>query len=59
MAKKISVICITFVLLWMVCITTQTCSWTKKRCAKVVNRLKKNSCAYEYKPSGTFRNLYF
>ena len=53
---KISVSFMMFVLLWMVCFTLdENCK--KERCDKLVKRLCKNSCAYECKPTGTFRNL--
>ena len=53
---KISVLFMKFVLLWMVCFTCDK-NWKKKQCEKIVKRLEKKSCAYECKPSGTFRNL--
>ena len=58
MVKKISVISIAFVLLWMVCITTQA-NWKNKRCDKAVKRLeKKCKSAGLFKIPGTFRILY-
>ena len=56
MAMKISVLFMTFVLLWTVCFTCGK-NWKKKQCDKIVNRLENKSCEYECKPSGTFRNL--
>ena len=53
---KISVLFMTFVLLWTVCFTCGK-NWKKKQCDKIVKRLEKKSCEYECKPSGTFRNL--
>ena len=64
MVMKISVISITFVLLWMVCITTQK-KWKQSRCDKAAKKIKKNNCEYEckstnsFKVPGKFRNFYF
>ena len=62
MANNISVLSIAFVLLWMVCITTQE-SQQQARCDRLVKKLKRGSCEYESSSSsqipGTFRNIYF
>ena len=59
MAEKVNVIFFAFVLLGMVCITTQK-TWRQARCDKVVKRMNKRSCEYEClstKIPGTFKSF--
>ena len=57
MAKKINVIFIAFVLLGMVCITTQKKNRKQAKCNRLAKNFKKLSCEPEI--PGTFKNVYY
>ena len=57
MAKKINVIFIAFVLLGMVCITTQKKDRKQAKCNRLAKNFKKLSC--EPETPGTFKNVLY